>query len=137
MQLDTILLATDKYDLESLTNKETFFDNYLFEEADGHISLEAAFLNSFDTVNSLVKFLFKNSEPLIEIYKSNSSTIFNLTKLKYNFTSFDELENFYPYWLTETGRENTMDEYGMLIGFVGYAQRNAHKKYLFLIITEE
>jgi hypothetical protein len=137
MQLDTTLLATDKYDLESLTNKETFFDKYLFEEYGGHISLESAFLNSSDNVKSLVKFLFKSIDPLVEIYKNNSSTIFDLTKLKSNIASFEELENFYPRWLVETGRQNTMDEYGMLIGFVGYAQRNANKKYFLLMVDQE
>lgn len=137
MQLDTTLLATDKYDLESLINKETFFDNYLFQEPDGYLSLESAFFNSLDNIKSLVKFLFKSIDPLVEIYKNNSSTIFDLTNLKSNIASFEELENFYPGWMTETGRENTMDEYGMLIGFVGYAQRYANKKYFFLMVDQE
>lgn len=137
MQVDTTILATDNYELASLIDKKKFFDKFLFEDATGHISLESAKLDSFDTIKSLVKFLLKSNEPLTELYKDRSYVIIDLTNQRTDIATFDDLDNFYQQWLTETKRNNSMDEYGMLLGFVSYLQRHKTKKFLLIIIDKE
>lgn len=37
-------------------------------------------------------------------------------------------------WIEETGRQNTMDEYGMLLDFIGHVRQNLDRKYLLLVV---
>ncbi len=134
MGIEITIFAVDDYDLSSITNQSEFFAKYLFEDSEGHISLESDKLNSFDEVQLLIKFLFRDNTSYTGIYKSNSSVILDLTCQMLKIMKFDDLDNFYQEWIFQTGRENTMDEYGMLLGFVGYIQRNIKKKFLLFII---
>ena len=61
--------------------------------------------------------------------------ILDLTSLKDRLINLNELESLYPTWLQITGRENTMNEYGMLIDFVGFA-RTANRRYLVMIVSK-
>jgi hypothetical protein len=137
MKFDTTILATDNYDLESLIDKSKFFEKYLFEDDKGHISLECATLDSFENIKLLIKFLFKSNKPLTEIYNNKLSTIFDLKNQGINIVTFEELESLYSQWLIDTGRENNMDEFGMLIGFIDYLQRHTDKKFILVIVDTE
>ena len=134
MQFDVTILATNEYHLASILNEEAFFDKYLFKENDGYISLESGRLDSINNIKLLIKYLFPDSEGYKEIYKDDSKTILDLTNQKFKITTFNELDIFYPQWTSESGRENNMDEYGMLLSFIGYLQRNQNKNNLLIII---
>lgn len=47
--------------------------------------------------------------------------------------SESDLENEYLEWIDATGRRNTMDEYGNLLGVICYISKNIRKKNLLLI----
>ena len=137
MKFEAIFLATDKYSLESILSEDQFFDNYLFTDKEGFISLEAANFNSIDEIKELVKFLFPNTNISTELYSDLQITIFDLTNQIDSLLSDEKLEELYPSWLEVTKRENTMDEFGMLISFIGYIYRNRNKTHLLLIIKNE
>ena len=53
---------------------------------------------------------------------------------KSDITTFEKQEEWYLDWIAESQRDNTMDEYGQIIGLIGYVERNRHKKHLLLIL---
>ena len=137
MKFEAIFLATDKYSIESILNEEQFFENYLFEDKDGFISLEAANFNSTDEIKELTKFLFQNVNISLQLYSDSQIKILDFSNQMNSIISSEKFEELYPNWLEATKRENTMDEFGMLISFIGYTHRNQNKKYLLLIIKNE
>jgi hypothetical protein len=135
MQFEITILATNNYDLRLLADRSKFLETYLFEEPGGFVSVESTEIDSSDNVRILIKYLFNNEEPLTEIYKDNTISIIDLSNHGRHISTFNDLENFYPQWLIETGRENNMDEYGMFIGFIGYLQRHIADKFILLMIA--
>jgi len=81
-------------------------------------------------------FLFKVEIEFKELTSNDDKQIFDLTDYKDNCISTDELENNYQEWIKISGRQNTMNEYGNLIGIIGYIKRNLDKKNL-LLLTEK
>jgi hypothetical protein len=84
----------------------------------------------------LTNYIFKGSENLTELHEDSGRKIFDLTSKKSKTTNFEELEDWYQHWILESKRENTMDEYGQLIGVIDYIQRNQNKKYLLMIVQK-
>jgi hypothetical protein len=58
-----------------------------------------------------------------------------LSPFKEQVIDFDYLELNYSKWVEETGRGNTMDEYGILIDFIGYTRQSKNKKYLLMVVA--
>jgi len=49
----------------------------------------------------------------------------------------NQLENDYQKWIEISGRNNTMDEYGTLLGLIGFLKRNSDKKQLILRVENK
>jgi len=138
MKCDVTFLATDFFNIDLIKNEDNFIEHFVFTDKDGYLSIESGgFLNSLKEVKLLVDFLFENSHFPLELYNDLKTIIFDITGLKNNIITVEKLDAGYPGWLEETKRENTMSEYGMLICYIGYIQKNIAKKRLLLIIRYE
>lgn len=136
--LDIILLAIDSFDLNEIAelfeDESKFFDRYLFDEPNEYLSIESARYDSVENILLLAKFLFGEYIISSKIFRFGEITIFDLSEIKSKITTFEELENWYVYWIKESKRENSMDEYGQLIGIISYVQRHQSRKHLLLIV---
>ena len=134
MKFDITLLATDHFTIDLIKNEDDFIEHFVFTGEDGYLSIESGgFLNSLKEVDLLVELLFGNNKLRIELYFDLQTKIIDITGLKNNIITTEALDARYSKWLEETGRENTMDEYGMLTCYTGYIQKNIEKKHLLLI----
>jgi len=130
--IDLTFVATDKIDYEILLNEDKLFDTYLKKEN----GLESAFIDNNDNLSKLLKFVFKKNIELKELICDKNKKLYDLTDIKNDCITTDELETKYEDWITLSGRENSMDEYGNLIGIIGYVRNNFDKKHL-ILITEK
>jgi hypothetical protein len=130
--MDLTFVATDKIDYEILLNENKLFDTYLKKEN----GLESAFIDNTDNLSKLLAFVFKKNVELKELISDNDKILYDLTNYKDDCIKTDELETKYQDWINLSGRENNMDEYGNLIGIIGYIQNNFDKKHL-VLITEK
>lgn len=135
MKFDITFLATDHFNINLIKDEDDFIKHFVFTDKDGYLSIESGgFLNSLKEVDLLVEFLFGNNKLLTDLYVDLQTRVIDITGLKDNIITTEALDAGYSKWLEETGRENTMDEYGMLICYIGYIQKNTEKKHLLLII---
>jgi hypothetical protein len=134
--IDLTFIATDEIDSNTLLNEEKLFDTFLSDDTNGFLGLESAFIDNFKNLKAMLTFLFKEEIEFKELTSNNDKQVFELTGYKGNCISTDELENSYQEWIKISGRQNTMDEYGNLIGIIGYIKRNLDKKNL-LLLTEK
>lgn len=130
--MDLIFVATDKIDYEILLNENKLFDTYLKKEN----GTESAFIDNNDNLTKLLTFVFKKRFELKELISDNDKILYDLTEFKSDCITTDELELKYQQWITLSGRENNMDEYGNLIGIIGYIRSNFDKKHL-ILLTEK
>ncbi len=134
MKYELIFLAVNDFDIELLKTEDDFFDKFVYTDEEGYLSIDSADFESLNDINLLLKFLFGNNSLPIELHNDLQTKIIDLTNLKKYIINSEKLDNLYPNWLEETKRENTMDEYGMLICFIGYIEKHLSKKHLLCII---
>ncbi len=87
-------------------------------------------LSSHKELEILLHFLgvadfVEESLPHNKIY----SSVINLSSFKLPEFNQDDFDTFYQLWLAETGRENSMDEYGQLLFIQGLATRWDQRPY--------
>jgi hypothetical protein len=133
MQFDVSIISTDSYAPEEIVGEE-IPDKYLYNDQ-GDFVFASAILNSENTVKQLTAFLFPKSQPVNEVYRDDNAYILDLSSIRDNLIDFDYLEKHYANWLENTGRENTMNEYGMLSDFIGFAHKGKDKKHLLIVIA--
>jgi hypothetical protein len=134
MQLDVSILSANEYLAEEIVLEE-IPDKYLYNDQ-GEFIFASTVLDSENTVAQLLTFLFSGNRPATEVYRDNNYYELDLTSHKDQLIDFDYLDTFYPNWLEVTGRENTMNEYGMLIDFIGSARKGIDKKHLLMVVTD-
>lgn len=127
--MDLMFVATDVIDKEVFLDDNRLFSIYLSDE----MGIESSFIDNHNNLIRLLNFVFKTNVNLTELTSSKDRTVYDLTSYKTNCISTDTLEKEYQMYLEDTGRENNMDEYGKLIGIIGYIKRNADKTHLVLI----
>ena len=133
MFMDLTFVATDKIDFDVLLNDQKLFDTYWI---DNELLLGTSFIDNYDNLVHMLTFLFKTNATLTRLTSNNDKDVFDLTTYKHQCITENELEDKYQEWVDIVERENTMDEYGNLIGVIGYINRNLDKKHL-LLITEK
>lgn len=137
MNFDVTILATNEYIPEEIIGGD-IPDKYLFNDQE-ELLLATTIMNSEETIYQLIDFLFnfffQSSEPIPEVYRDNNNYVLELSSIKERLIDFDYLEEFYPKWIEETERQNTMDEYGMLLDFIGHAKKGSDMKYLLMIVS--
>ncbi len=132
--LDVTQISANEYPLEEIIKNE-ISEKYFYTD-DGDILIASNIFNSEKVVRQLLNFLFQNEAHATEVYRNDRTIVLELSEIRKQLISFDQLECSYQNWTMATGRENTMDEYGMLIDYIGHAKRTMAKKYLFLVISD-
>lgn len=127
--MDLTFVATDFIDQEAFLNDERLYDVYLSD----YTEIQSAYIDNQDNLMLLLSFIFTIEMNLIEVASSDERTVYDLTTYIDKCISIETLDNGYKSWLKKSGRENTMDEYGNLLGIVSYLQHSTNKKHLLLI----
>jgi hypothetical protein len=133
MQLDVSILSVNEYLPEEIIGEE-IPDKYLYND-NGEFVFASTILDSERTVVQLLTFLFNGNRPFTEVYRDKNAYVLDLSTFKDQLVDFDYLEKFYSKWLEETGRENSMNEYGMMIDFIGFAKKGMEKNHLLMVVS--
>jgi hypothetical protein len=130
--IDLIFVATDKIDFDELLNENRLFEKYITED----LGIESAYIDNFKNLKNLLNFIFNKDFELSEIASNEDKQIFDLTEYRNSCIKTKELEEKYNEWILLSKRENTMDEYGQLIGIISYITKKNDKNNL-ILITEK
>jgi len=134
--IDLTFIATDLIDTDILLNEDKLLEEYLVEDENGYIGVESAYIDNESNLEKMLSFLFGSRVELKRLASSNGKEVFDLTEFKQTCITTDKLEQSYQEWIKSTARENTIDEYGNLVGIIGYVTRCVDKKNL-VLITEK
>ena len=66
-------------------------------------------------------------------YHNSDRQVYDLSNFKQTCISVDELDLKYEQWIEVTERENSINEYGMIMGAVALINNNLDKRHLSLI----
>jgi hypothetical protein len=135
MPFDVTILSTSEYLPEELVMEE-IPDKYLYNDQ-GELLFTSTIFNSEETISQLINFIFPGSQSVREIYRNKNSYILDLSSQREQLIDFEYLSKFYPKWIEDTKRENSMNEYGMLIDFIGHAKKGKGKTDLLMIVSSK
>jgi hypothetical protein len=130
--LELTFIATNQIENDVLLNDEKLFEKFLTEDENGHLGIEVCLIDGKENLENLINFIFGKPKPLNIIKSRSDKDIIDLSAVRINCISLDDLEGQYKNWLEISDRENSMDEYGTILGIIGYIERNIDKKYLVL-----
>ena len=134
MRFDVTILSTNKYVIDEVVDPNLVV-KYI-DDSEQYSCLTTAVFYNANVVDQLLSFLFNNARGFNEIYRNDNTYVIDLSSIRPDLINYDKIEALYPDWLSETGRDNTMDEYGMLIDFHGCIFEHLHKKFLLLIVSK-
>lgn len=132
--IDISLLCPEQYTITDLIDSQFTFSKFVTVEADGHLSIEELVVQKQENANKLFEFIFEDVSEHPKAYDSNGLSIYDLSSVKDKVISFETLEFRYQDWIEQSEHENTMDEYGMLIGVIGFVRRNQHRKNFLAVV---
>ncbi len=132
--IEISLLCPERCTLDELITDELILEKIVTVESDGYLSVEYFYVQEQKNVNIFFSFVFNGTSELPRLYDRDGLTIYDLSGVKSEVISVDELENQYIDWLSRSEHENTMDEYGMLLGVVGFIERNRYRKNLLAVV---
>jgi hypothetical protein len=133
MKIEVTLLHTNEFVPEELIGQEIPM-KYLINDGN-ELTGTSTILNSEKEVTQLINFLFHGSISLAEMHRDNNDYIIDLSSLRPQRIDYSYLEEFFPKWIEETRRANNMDEFGILLDFLGHINHSLEKRYLLLIVT--
>ena len=134
MRIDVTILSTNKYVLEEVIDPNLIV-KYI-DDSEQYMCLTSYIFHDDDAIRHLLHFLFNKPANFLEIYRNDDTYVLDLSSLRSELINYDNIEILYPKWLSETGRENTMDEFGMLVDFHGCIFQHLHKKFLLMIVSK-
>jgi len=134
---ELIFIATDNYNKSNFINENELLDKFMIQDKNGFYSLESMVIDRKENIGKLLEFLFQRKTELTEIQLSENISIFDLSSLIGKSIDLNQLENDYQKWIKISGRNNTMDEYGTLLGLIGFLERNSGKKQLILRVENK
>lgn len=135
MKYDVSIISCDSFVAEEVISPE-IPDVYITDGL-GNFCFAATIYDSENAAFQLIDFLFQGFHPIHEVYRNECAFILNLTPARHQLIDFDYLEKHYAEWIDRSGRENTMNEYGTLIDFIGFTQRGRNKKYALMVVSNE
>ena len=134
---ELIFIATDNYNKSNLINENELLGKFMILDKNDFYSLESMVIDRKENIGKLLEFLFQRKTELTEIQLSENISIFDLSSLIGKSIDLNQLENDYQKWIKISGRNNTMDEYGTLLGLIGFFERNSGKKQLILRVENK
>jgi hypothetical protein len=130
--LELTFIATDQIEIDVLLNDEQLFEKYLTEDENGQLGIEVCLIDGNENLEKFINFIFRKTEPRNVIKSTSDKSLIDLSAIRTDIISLDDLESQYKDWIEISDRENSMDEYGTILGIIGYIGRNRDKKYLVL-----
>jgi len=134
---ELIFIATDDFKKSNLIDEKELFEQYMVEDENGFYGLESVLVDRKENIKNLIDFIFQTNFELSKIQQSENISIYNLTSLIEQNIDLKTLEEKYQDWISLSDRNNSMDEYGSLLGLIGYLERNADKEQLILRIENK
>jgi hypothetical protein len=131
---DVSLLSVDDYIHNELLQDE-IPEKYLCDE-NGDFILASGLFYSENEIKHLIHFLFQGCVHIAKDYQFSSSCILDVTSCRKSLIDFDYLEKFYDDWLLQSGRENSMDEYGLLINYIGFGKKGNARKHMLIVVVK-
>ena len=131
---DLIYVATDEINQQVLVDDDKLIKEFATES---EINLESVVIDREENIDKQIKFLFGTNNYKKMNSESEEITLLDLSEIMDSIISFDDLESDYKNWIKMSERNNSMDEYGGLIGIVGYVLKNRDKKHLILRIEKK
>ena len=134
---ELIFIATDNYNRSDLINENELLDKYMIADENGFYSLESMIVDRLENIGKLLEFLFQIRTELTKIELSENISIYDLSSLNGKSIDLNQLENEYQKWIEVSNRNNTMDEYGTLVGLISFLERSLNKKQLILRVEKK
>jgi hypothetical protein len=134
---ELIFIATDSFDSSVLLDEDEMIERYMVQDENGFYGLESFIIDRAENVYNLIHFVFQADCNLELVHQSGDVSLYDLSSLMGTCIDMDMLENVYQDWITLSGRANNMDEYGNLLGLVGFVDRNSDKKQLMLRVMRK
>lgn len=133
MRWKVSMLSINDYELKELI-QEPIPEKYLKNDA-GDFIMAGTFFDIENTIFQLIHFLFQTKENPPEIYRDKENYILDLSPFKTRLIQTKDLELLYQNWLRLAERENTMDEYGTLIDFIGFGHTE-NRRHLLVVVSK-
>ncbi|MFS4445378.1 hypothetical protein [Maribacter sp. 2307UL18-2] len=134
---ELIFIATDSYKQSDLINEDELLVKYMAENDKGFYCLESMVIDRNKNIGKLIEFLFEVKMEFSEIRLSKDISVYDLSTLIGKNIDLKQLEEDYQNWIKISGRNNTMDEYGTLLGLISFLERNLGKKQLILRVENK
>ena len=134
---ELIFIASEDYEKSNLIDEKELFEQYMVEDKNGYYGLESIIVDRKENIKNLIDFIFQTNFELTKIQKSENISIYNLTSLIGQNIDLETLEEKYQDWISLSDRNNSMDEYGSLLGLIGYLDRNEDKEQLMLRVENK
>ena len=131
---DLIYVATDEINQQVLTDEDKLIEEFATES---EIKLESIVIDREENIDNQIMFLFGTNNYKKINSDSEEIILLDLSEIKNSIISFDDLENDYENWIRNSERNSSMDEYGGLLGIIGYTRKNKDKKHLILRIENK
>lgn len=126
------LFSANDYLLEDLIRGDVP-EKYYYNEEDKPLITEHNF-QSEEEVRQLIQFLFQYDKPVTELYRDAGCYVLDLSALRGQLIDFVKMDKLFSKWIADTQRNNTIDEYGMLLDFIGFTQNGNDKKNLLMVV---
>lgn len=120
-----------------MINEDELLDKFMIQDENGFYSLESMVIDRKENIEKLLEFLFQRKTELTTIELSENISICDLSSLIGKSIDLNQLENDYQKWIEISGRNNTMDEYGTLLGLTSFLERSFGKKQLILRVEKK
>lgn len=134
---ELIFIATNDYEKSNLIDESKLFERYMIQDENGYYGLESILVDRKENIKNLIDFVFQTKTELNKIEQSENISIYNLSSLIGQNIDLKNLEEEYQNWISISDRNNSMDEYGILLSLISYLERNADKSQLILRIENK
>lgn len=129
--MDVYFIATNTIDTKILLNEDKFIKAFVTDIDEQ--GFECVYAENQDDLIRMLTLIFGQPINLTELISNDDRQVYDLSDFRRNCISFDELDKKYEQWIEESKRENSMNQYGMIISAVSYINNNLDKKHLILI----
>ena len=127
--IDLYFVATEKIDVEELSDENRLFDKYLNKGNE----IQSSFIDNYKNLNAIFSFIFKTKFDYNKLYEVQEKKIFDLTEYKNKTIELEDFNSNYKNLLQQIERENSMDEFANILGILNYIKKYCGKQHLILI----
>jgi hypothetical protein len=132
--MDVYFVTTNTIDTKILLDEEKFIEAFVTDMDEQ--GFETTYAENQDDLARMLSLIFKQPISLTELVSNSDREVYDLTNFIQSCITIDELDLKYEQWIKDSKRENSMNQYGMIMSAVSYINNNLDKKYL-VVVTEK